>query len=163
MIENPEDGDWQVFIDGSTPLPPHTFFYVANKPEPTLQLADIPAVIHPGDVIDIEWVSNISEQDTAWLSLYYTTTNAIMPTDQEIVGPIVERLPLTPNGSYEWHVKGLAYVDNDYHIFARIDSDATAEINACGESYEYNPDPSSGEARLRHAQPQACTARCAHP
>ena len=154
VIEDPQDGVWQVFIDGSTPLPPHTFLYVANKPEPTLQLADIPAVIHPGDVIDIEWVSNISEQDTAWLSLYYTTTNAIMPTDQEIVGPIVERIPLTPNGSYEWHVKDLAFVDNDYHIFARIDSDATAEINACGESYEYNPDPSSGEASCAMLNPK---------
>ena len=147
-------GDWQINTGGSTPLPPHQLLYVANKPEPTLQLVDIPAEIHPGDVVNIEWVSNIGEQDTAWLSLYYTTTNAIMATDQEIAGPIVERLPLTPNGSYQWHVKGLAFVDNDYHIFARIDSEATAEINACGESYEYNPDPRSSEASCAMLNPK---------
>jgi hypothetical protein len=153
-VENPEDGDWQITTGGPTPLPPHQLLYVVNKPEPTLQLADLPAIIHPGDVVNIEWVSNIGEQDTAWLSLYYKTTNAIIPSDQEIAGPIVERLPLTANGSYEWHVKGLAYVDNVYHIFARIDSEATAEINACGESYKYNPDPRSSEASCAMLNPK---------
>jgi len=154
VVEDPEDGDWQIFTDSdSTPLPPHTLLYVANKPEPTLILADIPYYIHPGDMVTLEWMSNISEHDTAWLSLYYTTTNAIMSEDQEIGGPIVERLPLTPSGSYQWHVKGLAYVDNEYHIYARIDSEATAEINACGESYEYNPDPASEDANCAMLNP----------
>ncbi len=154
VVEDPEAGDWQITTGGPTPLPPHQLLYVANKPEPTLQLADLPAIIHPGDVVNIEWVSNINPQDTAWLSLYYKTTNAIMATDQEIAGPIVERIPLTPDGIYEWHVKGLAYVDNDYKIFARIDSEATAEINACGESYEYNPDPRSSEASCAMLNPK---------
>ncbi|MFN2241317.1 MAG: hypothetical protein ACK2U2_03450, partial [Anaerolineae bacterium] len=154
VVEDPEPGEWQIFTEGSVPLPPHQFVYVANKPEPTLTLADIPPVIGPGDVIEIEWVSNISPQDTAWLSLYYTTTNAIVTSEQEIGGPIVERLPLTPQGTYQWHVQGLAYVDNDYHIYARIDSEATAEINGCGESYAYNPDPTSGEASCAMLNPK---------
>jgi hypothetical protein len=154
VIEDPMPGEWHVYTDGSEPLPPHQFVYVANKPEPTLTLGDLPAVIGPGDVIDIEWESNIGEQDSAWLSLYYTATNAIMTSDQEIGGPIVERLPLTPHGTYKWHVQGLAYVDNDYHIFARIDSEATAEINGCGASYEYNPDPTSGEASCAMLNPK---------
>jgi hypothetical protein len=146
VIEDPTPGEWHIYTTGSEPLPQHRFVYMANKPEPSLTLADIPEIIGPGDVIEIEWESNIDPQDTAWLSLYYTTTNAIMTSAQEIGGPIVERLPLTPHGTYEWHVQGLAYVDNDYHIFARIDSEATAEINGCGGSYAYNPDPTSGEA-----------------
>jgi len=154
VVEDPEDGDWQIHTDGSTPLPPYTLLYVANKPEPTLQLADIPEFIYPGDIIDIRWVSNIGEQDTAWLSLYYTTTDAMLGEGQEIVGPIVERIPLTANGSYQWHVKGLAGVDIFYHIFARIDSEATAEINACGESYQYNPDPTSVEASCAMLNPK---------
>jgi hypothetical protein len=100
--------------------------------------------LEPGDVVEIEWTSNINDDaHVAWLSLYYTATNPLITSTQEIGGPIVERLPLTQHGTYEWTVQGLAYIDNDYHVFARIDSNVAAEINACGKDHEYNPDPTA--------------------
>jgi hypothetical protein len=156
VVEEPMAGQWDVFTTGGEPLPAHNFVYLANKPEPTLDLWGIEegATLQPGDVVEFEWQSNISPGDTAWLSLYYTTTNAIIPSDQEIGGPIVERLPLTPQGTYEWHVQGLAYVDNDYHVYARIESAATSEINQCGPSHEYSPDPTSPEAACAMLNPR---------
>jgi hypothetical protein len=158
VIEDPAPGEWHVYTTGNDPLPDHNFVYLANKPEPSLTLWGIPEpsvrAIEPGEVIEIEWESNISDADNAWLSLYYSVTNPLMTTTQEIGGPIVERLPLTAHGTYEWHVQGLAYIDNIYHVFARIDSEATAEISKCGQNYEYNPDPTSGEASCAMLNPR---------
>jgi hypothetical protein len=158
VVEDPAPGEWHAYTTGSEPLPDHNFVYMANKPEPSLTLWGIPEpsvrAIEPGEVIEIEWQSNISDTDNAWLSIYYSVTNPLMTITQEIGGPIVERLPLTAQGTYEWHVQGLAYIDNDYHVFARIDSEATSEINKCGTTYEYNPDPTSGAANCAMLNPK---------
>jgi hypothetical protein len=51
-------------------------------------------------------------------------------------------------------VQGLAYVDNEYHVYARVDSNAAAEINDCGPAYEYNPDPTTAGADCAMLNPK---------
>ena len=147
VIENPLAGEWEIEIDSSGPqLPDHNFVYFANNPAPSLTLSGIPEPsqrsLKPGDTVEIEWTSNISDVHNGWLSLYYTVTNPISSTET-IVGPIVERLPLKAQGTYEWEVQGLAMIDDFYHVFARIDSNVAAAVNACGEDHQYNPDPTA--------------------
>jgi hypothetical protein len=146
-VEDPQPGEWQVDITSSSPqLPDYNFAFFANNPAPSLKLSGIPepsqGPLHPGDVVKIEWTSNVSDTQNSWLSLYYTVTNPITGT-QVIAGPIVERLPLTTHGTYEWHVRGLAMIDAFYHVYARIDSNVAAAVNGCGKDHEYNPDPTA--------------------
>jgi hypothetical protein len=147
VVDSPETGEWTIDIGSSAPvLPDYNFLYFANNPAPSLTLSGIPdpmqGPLHPGDKVQIEWTSNISDVHNAWLSLYYTVTNPLTTT-QTIGGPIVERLPLTNDGAYEWEVQGLAMIDDFYHVYARIDSDVAAAVNACGEGHQYNPDPTA--------------------
>ena len=150
VIDSPEAGDWDVYITSGEPqLPDHNFVYFANNPAPSLTLSGIPdpsqRALKPGETVKIEWTSNISDVHNGWLSLYYTVTSPITST-QTIVGPIVERLPLKKTGTYEWEVQGLAFIDDFYHVFARIDSNVAAAVNACGEDHQYNPDPTASES-----------------
>ncbi|HUW14294.1 MAG TPA: DNRLRE domain-containing protein, partial [Anaerolineae bacterium] len=148
VVENPDAGDWEVNItsDGDQ-LPDHNFVYFANNPVPSLTLDGFPEPsqdhLEPGDTVEIEWTSNVSDTLNSWLSLYYTVTNPVMTMTQEIAGPIVERLPLTSHGTYKWHVQGLAYVDDVYHVYARIDSNVASVVNGCGKEHKYNPDPTA--------------------
>jgi len=147
VVDSPDAGEWDVGITSSSgALPDHNFVYFANNPVPSLELSGIPepsqGPLEPGDIVEIKWTSDVSDAQTNWLSLYYTVTSPITKT-QVIAGPIVERLPLTSEGSYDWQVQGLAYIDDTYHVYARIDSDVVSVVNGCGEDYEYNPDPTA--------------------
>jgi hypothetical protein len=122
VVDNPEAGEWEINIDSiGSQMPDYNFLYFANNPAPSLTLEGIPEPIegplHPGDEVEIEWTSNISDtQHDAWLSLYYTVTNRVVTSSQVVAGPIVERLPLTSQGTYTWEVQGLTMIDGYYHV-----------------------------------------------
>ncbi|MGD8598380.1 MAG: hypothetical protein PVJ26_15245, partial [Anaerolineae bacterium] len=136
-VQDPAAGDWTVEING-VGAGAYNFFYFANNPAPSLSLNALPDQVIDGTSIPIDWTSNISAPGAATLSLYYEKVSGGLTTTQEIAGPIVERIPLTPNGTYNWDITNLA--SGSYQVYARIDNQAAVALNSCADQ-TYNPDP----------------------
>lgn len=141
VIDDPLPGVWTVDRGNTSSSPDHRFFYFANNPAPSLTLGSLPTTADKPNTIPISWTSTVSDPTTARLSLYYERTTYPLTTTQDVVGAIVERIPLTASGVYSWELDSIP--SGSYKVFARIDSTGAQLVNGCGPGYSYDPDPTS--------------------
>lgn len=144
VVDEPLAGDWVAELGNTASATDYRFFFFANQPQPQLAFGEVPMSVFDQTTLPLTWTSSISAPDAARLSLYYELVAGTNPltSGQEVVGPIVERLPLTSTGRYTWNIEGL--YSGSYRVWARVDNNAAAAIESCGENYSYNPDPSAG-------------------
>ncbi|MBN1815499.1 MAG: fibronectin type III domain-containing protein [Anaerolineae bacterium] len=134
-VANPLAGDWAVEIHG-VGTDPFNFAYLANNPAPNVTFDPLPLQAIDQPSVPLRWASDIGPGAQAPISLYYELITD--PLSRPVSGPIVERLPLESTGTYDWDITGLA--TGSYRVYAQIDSNAPAVLNACPDQ-RYTPDP----------------------
>ncbi|MCB0036832.1 MAG: fibronectin type III domain-containing protein, partial [Anaerolineales bacterium] len=143
-IEDPLPGTWRVemTVDDINPDTPaeYRFYYMANQ-KPELDFSPLPGSTTDEPTIPIEWDMTTTMTDTLWLSLYYETQTRTWTESVEVVGPIVEHLPLSAGNKYDWNIEGLP--TGEYQVFYRLENAAAMVVNGCGEGYEYSNNPTT--------------------
>lgn len=145
-IDDPLPGTWRVELLAENVNPgDYRFFYFANPAPPEVEFEPLPGSVQDEESVTIEWTSNLRDDNESdmWLSLYYENFSRTYTQTTEIVGPIVERVPLGQAGSYEWALEGIP--TGEYRLFGRLENGAATAVNQCGADYSYNPDPDTSD------------------
>jgi len=138
VIQHPRAGTWQALIAPTAPLTKYKFFHFTNRPGPALTLSALPGgVINPA-AIPITWTSDITPAAHAQISLYYEAVETPIPGANRAGGPIIEHLPLTATGSFNWVPAGLGL--GYLRVFARVKNGAAGAVKRCGNQ-PYVPTP----------------------
>jgi hypothetical protein len=132
-VKNPRAGVWQACVCNVPTFPTirYQFFSFSNRPVPSLNLSTLPGTVFNPATIPITWTSNVQPGAGARLSLYYELFESAAPLFiPGSGGPIVEHLPLTTSGSFNWNPAGLG--PGYFKVFARIENGAAAAVASCG-------------------------------
>ncbi len=137
VVQNPRAGNWRVRLTNVSPTTKYQFFHFVNRAAPSVILS-MPQTVINRTTVPITWTSNISPAGSARISLYYRIVESGAKLYDSEGGPIVEHLPLSTTGRYDWNptVAGTGLVE----VYARIENNAASIVNACGNQ-PYVPTP----------------------
>lgn len=146
VIDHPLPGNWIVQVDNLTGVVDYDLVFFSNEmPQVNFAVTGPAPITNP--MATISWQTAVANPERYTMSFYWETRK----DGRNYGGPIVERLPLSASGSYNWNLNYLPGMGpgSPIFIYGQIENGAARVIAACDDA-PYNPDPELPCSTMTH-------------